>query len=81
MAKITRLNDPSNPYNVKKTPTSGPTEEQKIRNKARSDALRAYDRPLPPSPPEKKGIMQRANEEYMESRKRTINKAIQEAGG
>ena len=83
--KITRLDDPNNPYNVKKTPTAAPSAAQQALNKARSDALRAQSEAaaLKPKAIEPAGrpvqpIMRRANDEYMAARKRAINKAMGE---
>lgn len=80
MPKITRLDDPNNPYNVKRTPTSAPPAEQKARNKAKSDALRARSERAAPAPAAP-SIMQRANREYMEARKKAIDKQIARGGG
>lgn len=86
MAKITRLDDPNNPYNVKRTPTSAPTPEQQARNKARSDALRAeaerreLRKPEPTQQPKSVApIMRRANEEYMDARRQKIDGEVERA--
>lgn len=79
-AKITRLNDPNNPYGGKRTPTAAPSAEQQARNKARSDALRAKaDREaLAPKPtPVSKPLMQSANEQYMDARTRAIDNEVE----
>lgn len=80
MAKITRLDDPNNPYNVKKTPTSAPTAEQQARNRAASEALRRRDENAAlnarPAPAEKRSVSP-----YMEARHRAIENAERWAMG
>ena len=80
-AKITRLNDPNNPYNIKRTPTSAPSAAQQARNKAASDALRAQAErdAMRPKPAVTAPLMQRANEQYMDSRQKAIDNQIDRA--
>lgn len=78
MAKITRLNDPANPYGKKATPIKGISEEEKARRRAISQkpAARPAARPVAPKPRAPNPLMQRLNEQYMDSRHRTIENAV-----
>jgi len=59
--KITRLNDPANPYGGKRTPTSAPSAAQQAVNKARSQAgpERGTSKPAPKPSAPSGGIRQR----------------------
>ncbi len=82
MAKITRLDDPNNPYNVKRTPTAAPTGAQKARNKAANDRVPPASRPAAPPNTPSGGrsvhpMMKRANEQYNEARSTAIDNAVE----
>lgn len=63
--KITKLDDPNNPYNVKKTKTAAPTAAEQARNRAVSQAMPERTAPAPPPRPKPtiaNSMMKRAQE-------------------
>ena len=77
MAKITRLNDSANPYGQKATPIKAISEAEKARRRAISQQPAAPKaRPVAPKPRAVNPLMQRLNDEYMDSRKRAIDNGV-----
>ena len=76
--KITRLNDPANPYGGKKTPTAAPTAVQQATNRVASQRV-----PVPAKTkavvvkPVVSPMMKRANANAMGSRKAVIDNAVE----
>lgn len=85
--KITRLNDPANPYGGKRTPTAAPTAAQQVKNKAASQAAqtrqanaalkaRPAASPVVATTRAVNPLMKKANEQYMDSRKAAIDRQV-----
>lgn len=77
--KITRLNDPANPYNVKRTPTAAPTPQQAAANRARSQTPAPMPKPAPAAKPApKQTLLGKLNHDIGGgARKRALDAAIE----
>lgn len=77
--RITKLDDPANPYGKKRTPTRARTEGEKMEALARSRQSEPAKRPAakPAATRPVAPIMKRANAEYNAARHRAIDNAVE----
>lgn len=75
--KITKLNDPANPYSTSPTPIAAPSADQQARNRAASQkaAAEALKR-KPKTPLPVSSLMQQLNDQYMGARHRAIENGV-----
>lgn len=80
--KITRLNDPANPYGGKRTPTAAPTPKQAAANKARSQTPAPMPKATPAPAKRTPTIIGALNNEIGGgARKRALDAAIERDTG
>lgn len=78
--RITKLDDPANPYGQKRTPTRARTEGEKMEALARSRKAEPAKRPATkpiPAASRVHPVMKRANAEYNAARHKAIDDAVE----